>query len=99
MMKFWNIGVVWWGESGADGQERILERSLLQSGSFIKPWEWDLWTERATALELGGGAQELEVRKRMISKRLSYVREDSQDTGGLANVKLRLFCLLARLSH
>ena len=33
---------------------------------------------------------------REVEKVLSYVKEDSQDTGGLAIVKLRLFFPLAR---
>jgi len=31
----------------ADGQERILETSLVQKGGFIKAWGQDLWAERA----------------------------------------------------
>jgi len=34
-------------ESGAQGQERILEMSLVQKGGFIKARGQDLWAERA----------------------------------------------------
>lgn len=33
-MKFWTMGEVWWGESGADDREGILETSLVQDGGF-----------------------------------------------------------------
>ena len=33
--------------SRADGQERILETSLVQNGGFIKPQGQDSWTEEA----------------------------------------------------
>ena len=33
--------------SGADGQERIPEESLVQKGDFIKAWGQDPWAERA----------------------------------------------------
>ena len=34
---------------GADDQERILETSLVQNGSFIKARGQDLWAGRAAA--------------------------------------------------
>ena len=40
---------------GAHGRARILERSLVQKGGFIKAWGQDLWAGRA-ALGLGGVA-------------------------------------------
>ena len=60
----------------------------MQNGDFIKAWGQSLWAGRAA--ELG------EVRKREVSKGFSYAKGDSQDTGGLAIVKLRLFLPLAR---
>ena len=36
--------------SGADNQERILEISMVQNGSFIKAWGQDSWAGRAAAL-------------------------------------------------
>ena len=60
----------------------------------------DLWAEGAAALGcegwlirycgVGGG------KEKKVEKVLSYVKEDSQDLGGLAIVKLRLFFPLAR---
>ena len=38
-------------KSRANGQERILEMSLVQKGGFIKAGQ-DLWAERAPALGL-----------------------------------------------
>ena len=35
------------GGSGADGQERILEMSLVQKGDFIKAQGQNLWADRA----------------------------------------------------
>ena len=32
---------------GADGQERIVEMSLVQKGDFMKARGQDLWVERA----------------------------------------------------
>ena len=33
-------------EFGGNNQERILETSLVQKGSFIKAWGQDPWAER-----------------------------------------------------
>ena len=54
----------------------------MQNGDFIKAWGQSLWAGRAA--ELG------EVRKREVSKGFSYAKEDLQDTGGLAIVKLKV---------
>ena len=89
--------------SGADHQEeRIIERSLVQNGDFIKAQRhlgrkscWLPWVARGEGwliMYLGLG----EVRKTKVSKGFSSVKEESQDTGGLAIVRLRLFCLLAK---
>ena len=40
--------------SGADDQERVLEMSLVQNGSFIKGRGQDPRAERAAGLELRG---------------------------------------------
>ena len=42
--------------SRADDQERILETSLVQNGSFIKAQGQDRWAGRAAAPGLGGVA-------------------------------------------
>ena len=50
--------------SRTNDQERILETTLVQNGSFIKAWGQDLWAGRAPALGLiiylgaGGGREE-----------------------------------------
>ena len=79
--------------SGVDDQERILEPSLVQNGDFIKSRGQDLWAERGCLRVVKSGwlhAWEFgEVRKREVSKGFSYIKEDSQDTGGLVIVKLR----------
>ena len=71
----------WWG-SGADCQERILERSLVYKGDFIKargPLGRKSYTgvgesDWLYTLELG----EVKV-KRRPPERLSYAKEDSKD--------------------
>ena len=40
-------GVLEWWKSGADGQERNLETSLVQKGDFIKAGGQDPWAGRA----------------------------------------------------
>ena len=30
-----------------DGQEKIIEMSLVQKGGFMKAWVWDLWAEKS----------------------------------------------------
>ena len=39
--------VLEWQGARADGQERILEMSLVQKGDIIKAWGQDPWVERA----------------------------------------------------
>ena len=51
MSKFWNIGEIWWGEVRTDDKERILERSLVQNGGFIKAHGQDTCTGRAATLD------------------------------------------------
>ena len=79
--------------SAADGQERIFEDVLVQKADFIKAQGQDPWAERAalgprgeTGYILGDGGGKVQVKFPM---RLPYAKEDSQDTGGLASVKLR----------
>ena len=47
LMKFWNIGEVWWSEVWS--QERILEMSLVEDSGFIKAQGQDPWAGRAAA--------------------------------------------------
>ena len=86
-------------ESGAESHERILETSLVQKGDFIKAGRQDPWAGRAVPdplkrllihLGVGGG----KVQRKFLL-RFSYANEDSQDTEGLATVKLRLLFPLA----
>ena len=52
---------------------------------------WDLEERLIIYLGVGGGKV-----KGKFPKRFSYAKEDSQDTGGLAIVKLRLFFRVAK---
>ena len=100
-MRFFGVIMGFTG-LGANSQERILEMSLVQKGNFIKARGQDPWAERAVPGTMrdwlyhgdrGGRVQG------KFPKRFSYAREDSQDIGGPAIVKLRLFFPLAKHYH
>lgn len=72
--------------SRADGQERILETSLMQRGGFIEAQRQAPWAGRAAVLPqdcegwliicFGGGGTKI----RGVPKGFSYAKEDLWDT-------------------
>ena len=78
-------------------KKEFLKTSLVQKHAFIKARGQDPWAGRAAPdpverlliyLGVGGG----KVQGKFLV-RFSYAKEDSQDSGGLAIVKLRWFSI------
>lgn len=95
-MCFWTsvVGV------RSNGQERITETSLVQKSGFMKTWGQDYGQKELPSQD----CEEhmliyFRVRKskgKESFKRVSFAKEDSQDTRGVAIVKSRLFFPLER---
>ena len=81
-------------------KKECLKMSLVQKGDFTEAQGLNPWAEGAAlhpvdilVLYLGVGGGKV---KGKFPVRFSYAKEDSQDTGGLAIVRLRLFFPLAK---
>ena len=89
--------------SGADGQERILEDSLVQKGDFIEAGGQNRMGRKSCPRTTGRDwLYTMELREVKVQGkfpvRFSYAKEDSQDSRSLAVVKGRLFSLQQSIS-
>ena len=86
--------------SRANDRERVLRRLwckmvvLLKHGDKTRGQEVMLSWACEGWLTVYLGVSTPKIRKREISKELSYIKEDLQDTGGLAIVQLKVFLLV-----
>ena len=99
MIRFLGVTVGLMG-SRPMAKKEFLKMLLVQNGDFIKVWGQDRgqeelpWDDEETLviyLEVEGGKV-----KGKFPVRFSYAKEDFQDIGGLAIIKLKLFFPLAK---